>query len=140
MKNMALFLGRREFLSDTEIAQFIRNSVNFNNDKENPDNAKTLKFFSTSKQHTWLVATKHRLYCILDDIRKPKPHINWSISRDKIFDGDNLKINIRIKERSEYIGKLDFGKNHQDWLYSKSLFEDSPANQSVEDFLKSSMT
>ena len=136
---MERFLGRREFFSDKGIAHYITNSRNFNKKVEDPDSAQTLLFFSTSKQHTWLVATKHRLYCLLDDVRKPEPHINWSISRDKIFKGDTLKLEIGMKERSQSIGKLDFGEKHRNWLYSKSLFRISPANESVEDFLMRSM-
>jgi hypothetical protein len=79
MELIKTLLGQLDFSLSQEIAQYIVNSKHFNATKEKPEQAKTLLFFDTQRQRTWLVATPFRLYCILDDVRKPEPHINWSM-------------------------------------------------------------
>ena len=134
-------MGWRNFSSKEEIKQLITKSVNFDPQIENPVTAKTLLFFQSPKQKTWLVATPHRLYCILDDIRKDEPHINWSLSKSKIISHNTLTLEIRSHSPSTATGRIDFGNSHKFWLYSKHIFEDRGVDveNSIRTFLEDAM-
>jgi hypothetical protein len=140
MKLTELLSGRADFESKTEITQYVRNSKNFSPATEDPSKAEALLIFSTSKQHTWLVSTSERLYCILDDLRKDRPHINWSMPRSRLFDGKKFIANIRTREKNEVTGLLDVTESHQDWLYTKRLFSEVPLEKRVRDLLTSTMS
>lgn len=137
---MNSILGHREFTTLDQITAYVKNSKNFNLEFENLSEAKALLIFQTSNQHTWLVATKTRLYCILDDIRKPLPHINWSMSRQKILDGPHLSIPITARDKSRTTGLVDFDPKHKNWLYTKYLFEGKSIVDSIESFIRESMS
>ena len=132
MKLSELFSGREDFASKRQILDLIRQSMNFDPKSESVQNADALLIFSTSKQHTWLVATYERLYCILDDLRKDQPHINWSINKAQLVAGNSVVANIRSRPRSDKSGLisdksglLDIDETHRHWLYTKRLFSDS---------------
>lgn len=133
------FLGRREFRTTAEIKQFIERSKRFDPEVEDPGEAKALLFFETDKQHTWLVATPVRVYCILDDVRKPLPHINWSMPSDQAFEGDQFALQLDTHKKSARTGLIDFGPKHKRWLYSKGLFQDDPVSDTVRSFLTNAM-
>ncbi len=83
-----------------DIAGYVVHSKNFRSGEEQLEGAATLLFFQTRKQRTWLVATDQRVYCVLDDRRKPKPHINWAISRSKTFNSTgNFILDLEVGER-----------------------------------------
>lgn len=119
------FLGRRDYYSEEQIIKYTELSKNFDPLLEKLDNATALLFFQTSKQQTWLVSTNKNIYCILDDNREDKPHINWSISKKELF---NSEINIR--DYSEELGQFDIG-SEKNWLYSKKLFKNSDIKNSI---------
>lgn len=131
MKLSDLFDRDAYFRSEEEIKSYISNSKKYK--QENPSDAKLLKIFSTSKQRTYLVITDKMIYCILDDARKNKPHLNWSKTRDNFFDGKNLTVAVTTREKSTTTGLVDFGSDHKNWLFTKSLFKDI----SIENKLKS---
>ena len=114
------FFGPRDFLTPAQVSAAIEHSKNFRPGSERPNDAQALLFFETTKQRTWLVATTARAYCILDDRRKLKPHINWSISRAKIFDAaGQLVLELEASERhrrSSMSGHLHFGPKHRPLL------------------------
>lgn len=139
MKLSELFSGRADFASKTEIIQYIKNSKNFDPATENFIKADALLIFSTSIQHTWLISTAQRLYCVLDDIRKDKPHINWSIPRAQILDGDKFILPVKARDKTEVTGLLDIGEDHSDWLYTKRLFSEAPVEQRVQEMLEDIM-
>lgn len=139
MKILDSLLGRRDFYSRDDIARYIVRSKNYDSSKESSVQAKTFLFFETAEQRTWLVATPHRLYCILDDVRKPEPNINWSMSREKIFSGDALNLQINTKEKGNRTGLLDIGPTHKNWLYTKALFLTQPVTEAITEFIKDSM-
>src|SRR5262249_26566517 len=132
--------GTRPFKTDAEIKEAIELSKNFDHDGSDPRDAFALLFFDTSLQHTWLVKTKKRLYCILDDIRKPAPHVNWSMPMSEVLDQNgNVKLDVKARDRvtkSQASGKLDFGPNHRNWLFSTKLFTIESAEETVKSFLK----
>ena len=137
-----IFLGERDFFSKEEIEGFINKSKNFSL-IENDSNRNALLIFDTSKQRTWLVASQARLYCILDDIRKEKPTITWSMSKEEVVDKGNLILNLEAKKKpnKNYTGLLDFGPKHKNWLFSTKLFENSTSEalNRVSSFLVDSL-
>jgi hypothetical protein len=135
----SLFLGWREFKSREEIAGYIVNSVNFDPATEPPESAKTLLLFRISKQRTWLVAIRERVYCILDDVRKPEPHINWSLPRRQVVANGDVVLDIQAHDRTQKPGLVDFGPEHRGWLYTRDLFERGDVVAAVREFLKKAM-
>lgn len=135
-----LFLGYRDnFLTKEEIVKYISKSLNYKSNIEGIDNANAILIFDTSKQKTWLVATNERLYCILDDIRESEPHINWSMSKQKLISNNSLKISISAKEKSKDTGLVDIGETHKGWLYSKKLFPLTSIEDTIKRFILSQM-
>jgi hypothetical protein len=104
----------RPFLSEDDIKRAITRSKNY--EAEGYANANALLIFSTSTQQTWLVASKSRLYCLLDDRRNPDSKVRWSM---KLFEA--AASNIRARNYKDRTGYIDIGR-HTDWLYTKSLF------------------
>lgn len=125
------------FRNEEEIKFHIKESVSY--EGENPSTAKIFKFFSTSKQRTYLVATNKRLYCILDDKRKNTPHLNWSMKKSEIKKDNELRINITTLDKTDKIGLVNIGEKHKRWLYSKNLFKTKGIEASIKDFLIESM-
>ena len=128
----------RAFASVEQIRDAIRLSKNYRVDGSAPETARPLLFFQTSLQQTWLVRTDERLYCILDDVRRPQPHINWSIPMSEVVDQTG-KLLIRIEARDgpgSNSGLVDIGSNHRDWLYSRKLFAATGVEKAFEDFLR----
>lgn len=125
-------LGRRDFYSKNEIIAHVSKSIKFDPAKEDLSKATALLIFRTSNQQTWIVSTHERLYCILDDVRKDEPRINWSDEREKHVDGTSVITEIRTRNKSDSTGLVDIGAYHRNWLYSKNLFGD----ESIEDSIK----
>ena len=134
-------LGQRDFLPSEEIGRSIELSKNFDPQAEDATTASTLLFFETAKQHTWLVATPRRLYCILDDARKPAPHINWSLHRDRVIEAGDVVLEIRTTtpDERERTGLVDFGPNHKGWLYSTGLFARQTLGEAVVELIRGTM-
>ena len=78
------FLGRGELKSPIEIIAAIRESPDFDPRKEDIADAEALLIFQTSKQQTWLVATRTRLYCVLDDLRRSFRPVRWSLGAERL--------------------------------------------------------
>lgn len=128
------FLGRRDFYSENEIIQFVKNSKNYNPHKEILEQAKALKIFQTSKQQTWLVSTNERLYNILDDNRESEPHINWSNSREEI----ESYFVITTRSHKKNFGLVNIA-SHKNWIYSYDLFKDSDIRKEIIDLVSKTM-
>ena len=133
------FLGRRDFLSEGEIIQFVKNSRNYNPNIEKLDQAKALKFFKTLKQQTWLVSTNERLYNILDDNREDSPNINWSILKQDLITNNKVSIDITTQPYKKRSGLVNIGPKHKYWLYSKELFKDSDIKKEIHDLITRAM-
>lgn len=126
---------RQEIFADIKtIKRFITRSKNFDSSEEDPSNAETLLLFHTSKQKTWLISTNERLYCILDDIRESEPYINWTIPKEDLVEGDKVTVKILAKDHT-----IDIGEEHQNWLYSKRLFNNIDVAASVRQFIERNM-
>ena len=133
-----VLLKRRDFLTETEIKARIKSSKYYDVDRTNPDQAWPLMFFSTSKQRTWLVATPLRLYCILDDLPKDRANVNWSLDRTVLMDdAGTLTADIDVRSKTDRTSLLDLGPK-RNWLLTKRLFADSPA-EAIRSFLRKAM-
>ena len=121
-------LGYRNFWGEQEIKELIKKSKNFDSGKESPSKAMSLLIFQTSKQQTWLVSTSVRLYCILDDIRKPRPKIQWSSTKQILSPDENYKSVIVTHPKSDETGQVDIGQQRKNWLYTNRFF----FNESIE--------
>src|SRR5258706_6174623 len=115
------FLGTDEFKSPEEIIELIRTSDQFDAPQEDTAGAEALLVFQTSKQQTWLVATRARLYCVLDDLNKSFTRVQWSISADKLIANGQVAVQISASDKTERTGRLNIG-DHRNWLFSKKLF------------------
>jgi len=120
---MINILGHRDFIKKEKIKEGITNSISYSS-SENIQDAKTLLLLETSKQKTWLVSTNKRLYCILDDTRKDKLNINWSMDKSKIIsNGGQIILNLKIDENySNEYGNVWFNDSKKGWFYSKKFF------------------
>ncbi|SRR6266446_271580 len=131
-------LGKRELLKREEIVNFVRNASAFDPTNEHTENAGALLLFQTLQQQTWLVATSERLYCVLDDIRRPKPEIRWTMSKSELVTGDNVDVDIATREGAGNSGRINIGK-HNDWLYSKALFSTVPVDAAIKALIQTCM-
>ena len=139
MKAKDFFDRDHKFYDEKEIKGIIRTSKNYSSE-ENTDSAEALLIFKTSKQRTWLIATDKRLYCVLDDYRKPQPSVMWSKKRDNIFSQGNMSLNIQTRDYKQNTGLVDIGTDHKDWLFSKSLFINNKISDSIIDLIKKKMS
>ena len=121
------------------IAHSISNSKNFNPEVENPGEADALLIFSTAKQQAWLVATSERLYGVVDDLRKEKPRISWSIPKRKLVTGESVSTRLISRDKNERSGLIDIGDACTNWLYTKRLFVDDHINRRVRSLIERKM-
>ena len=135
MRISDLFDYPAKFHPEQEVKQFIVNSKEYEEDKESPLDSEALVIFETSKQKTWLVITKERLYCILDDVRKQKLNISWSIRKNIVIEDNTVNLKIKTKDNTARTGFVDIGDQHKDWLYSKSLFKKQDISSEIEKFI-----
>jgi hypothetical protein len=130
---------REGFEACEGIVRSISGSKNFNSETENPGDADALLIFSTPKQQAWLVATSERLYGIVDDLRKDKPHINWSIPKRKLVSGENVSTKLISRDKNELSGLIDIGETCSNWLYTKRLFVNDHIKNQVRSLIKRKM-
>jgi hypothetical protein len=67
----------REFCQQNDVVNLITTSAAYEN--EDTEGAKVLRLFETMTQQTWLIATSHKLYCIVDDRRFPRAQMRWAM-------------------------------------------------------------
>jgi TIR domain len=77
-----------------------------------------LLIFRTLRQQTWIIATTHNVFCVLDDLDAPKKRKQRTAIRWKQPLKKNLKIKVRAYKK--YVGLVDIGER-SDWLYSIKL-------------------
>src|SRR5438034_5041571 len=131
-------LGKRELLTQEEIVQFTTTAPEFDIKRERTEHAGILLIFQTLQQQTWLVATSERLYCVLDDIRRPKPEVRWTMDKSDLVADHDVIVHIAIHDRSERSGRVDIG-DHTDWLYSTALFSTVPIDEAIKALIHTSM-
>ena len=129
---LGYLIGERTLLGPSQIDDAIRNSTKYQGELEDGDAPKSLLIFETSKQRTWIIATRHRLYCVLDDVRKERPTVRWSMAKDELLEGGKFSLALNVRPKTENTGMIDFGPNHKDWLFSYKLFSNFSIEESVE--------
>ena len=77
---------------------------------------RSMQIFSTKSQTTWLVFSKSKIFCVLDDdsTRKSGRLIQWVLPTATADP-------IHAREKRAGIGLIDIG-DRRNWLYSTSLF------------------
>src|SRR4051812_44087916 len=110
MNLKTFFLGGGEFKSPREIARLVSKHPDFNPRVEDPKDAELLLIFQTSKQQTWLVATKARLYCVLDDVGRGTTRIRWSQPAERLVRNRKVIVPLSTKDWKERTGLLDIGE------------------------------
>jgi hypothetical protein len=130
----AWLFGKREFEGEDGIKKLVATSDDFEPGKDG-DVAKATPrlIFETRSQHTWLVATRARLYCVLDDIRSPEAELKWSLVPKETDAGD---IHVRSHDaKPDRFGLVDITSRHKDWLYSRDLFVAEPIDAVIRDLM-----
>ena len=140
MKVDRFLFGVREHFSKADIVSKIVSSKNYQRELEEGDRPSSLLLFETSKQHTWLVATRRRLYCILDDVRNSEPKVNWSMARSALVENGTLKIDLKSRDKSSTAGMVDIGHKHPNWLFSKKFFTDKKVAEEIRDLVIGKMS
>ncbi len=130
-----VLIGTRDFKQSSDIIGIAAQSEAFNSGVESVDKAGTLLIFENSNQHTWLVCTSERLYCLLDDVRKPDVKVNWFMNKADIVQNAEVSLSITARPHSDRAGLVNFGKNHQNWYYSYRLFADQSVEQRLKAFI-----
>jgi hypothetical protein len=101
------------FFTASGIAQLIKD---YPPPGETPVSAPLL-FFRTENQHTWLVATQERLFCVLDDssTRETRQLVQWAEPIETI-----RRVSVQASDKPMY-GFLHIEK-HRYWYFSPELF------------------
>ena len=128
MKFSGFFDDGSAFREIDDVKAAIKNSKNYKN--ESIDGAKALNFFKTSKQRSYLVVTDKMVYCIVDDVRKDSPRVNWS-EKKEVFD----PLVISTHPKTDKTGLVDFGDKHKNWLYTKANFINTEIASEVSSLL-----
>lgn len=139
MKVNQLLFGTRDLLGEADIVRSIVSSKNYQGELGESYKPLALLLFETSKQRTWLVATRKRLYCILDDIRNSDPKVNWSMRQSALIKNGTLKIDLNTRDKSPTVGFVDIGTKHKNWLYSKKLFVDKTVGEKIRELIAGRM-
>ncbi len=139
MKAQNIFLGYRELATTQEIIDYVAGTELFDGESEDKESTATMLIFDTSKQRTWLLATSARMYCVLDDIRKTAPRLQWTMDRDELVKDGEVIASIGSREKSARTGKLDIG-SHRGWLYTKCMFATAGIVDQVRNLIRQKMT
>ncbi len=127
--------GGRQFASEDDIRSRVRIFRDY--DDDDLAAAGLLLLFETSRQHTWLVATNKRLYCVLDDVRKDHARVQWSLRKAELKDdAGTLTVEISSADRRKNSGVVRIGPR-RNWLYSKKLFRTEAVEDAVNKLIQS---
>lgn len=142
MKLSNLFFGGRELYDEPAIVELVHGTALLDPAESlSPDDG--LLIFDTKLQKTWLLASNRQLYCVLDDVRKEKPRVQWAMPREELVSANEVSVHLlareQKKERSEQTGVLEIGRRPRSWLYSKRLFGKASIEQQVRDLIQRRM-
>ena len=78
---------------------------------------------STVRQRTWLLASTHRLFYVLDDAAKDDFYIWWEKEKHTVVRNREIAISLRvIEDHSPRSAKVAVGDTSGHWLYSKKNY------------------
>lgn len=115
------------FLTDSAVRNLIRESGLLASSDEI---YRTMQIFVTTSQVTWLVFSKQKIFCVLDDenTRQSGRLIQWCLPKDRADP-------IRATPHKETVGLLSIGPR-VNWLYSTRLYPDP---QFIKDEVKNAI-
>lgn len=130
-----LFMERENFVDENLIKKYIVESKYFNPDEEDIKSVGQLLILETDIQKTYLISSNKRLYFIVDDIRRQKPHVNWSIDKSDIIANGHLTAPIEAKRKTSKAGILNIGNKFTNGLYSTDLFTEETLTVRLQELL-----
>jgi len=134
MKSFRKFLlGRNDFKSADEIVRLINEKVSHGS-SEQIEHAETLLIFQTSREQTWLVGTKQRLYCVLDDLNNGFTRVDWILPKEQLVKNGRIDVKVATRTKTDKTGLLDIGER-RGWLFSKRLFAERDLVERVQDMI-----
>lgn len=109
------------FLGENEVRKYIANSGII--DASGEVIFRAIKIFATSNQETWIVVTKNRFICLLDNFKKSEKSqlIQW-------VENNQEQNTVRVREKNQSVGLVDINRR-RNWLYSLHLWPDPDALQ-----------
>jgi hypothetical protein len=128
------FFGQDKFKIPSEIVAKICEARTFKSQEEDTSAAEPLLILQTCDQQTWLVATRARLYCILDDLPRGFTRVQWSMDGPTLVQNGAVIVPISTRDKTDRTGLLDIGQ-HRGWLFSKKLFTARPIEEELRALL-----
>lgn len=135
MKLADFYSGQRPFSTDNEIVSTVKSSKYFNAINEDLSKAKKIQLLDTSKQRTYLISTKERIYKVLDDRRSDHPKITWSRKIDKVFEGHTLKASLEPRSERSFNLVFDASPDRLN-LVSKKLFANIEFDEAISKLIE----
>lgn len=135
MKLADLYSGERPFSSDEKITSTVKWSKYFNANDEDLTKAKKIQLLDTSKQRTYLISTKKRIYKVLDDRRSDRPKIKWSREIGKVFEGKTFKASLEPHSERSFNLVFNVSPERQN-LVSKKLFANIDFDKAISKLIE----
>lgn len=127
---LGFLLGRREFSSEPEIINSIKDFERFQPD-ELLNKVSTLLIFKSEIQQCWLVFTSQRMYFVIDDIDKDIIKTLWARDKENLIVDGKIALHLKEENHSRESGKLYFGKMNNGILFTKSLFRNKSISGTI---------
>lgn len=127
---LGFLLGRREFSSESEIINSIKDFERFQPD-ELLNKVSTLLIFKSEIQQCWLVFTSRRMYFVIDDIDKDIIKTLWARDKENLIVDGKIALHLKEENHSRESGKLYFGKMNNGILFTKSLFRNKSISGTI---------
>lgn len=127
---LGFLLGRREFSSEPEIINSIKDFERFQPD-ELLNKVSTLLIFKSEIQQCWLVFTSQRMYFVIDDIDKDIIKTLWARDKENLIVDGKIALHLKEENLSRESGKLYFGKMNNGILFTKSLFRNKSISGTI---------
>lgn len=127
---LGFLLGRREFSSESEIINSIKDFERFQPD-ELLNKVSTLLIFKSEIQQCWLVFTCQRMYFVIDDIDKDIIKTLWARDKENLIVDGKIALHLKEENHSRESGKLYFGKMNNGILFTKSLFRNKSISGTI---------
>ena len=136
---MKMFLQRAlPVSSDWELRRFhprdrIRQLLTDKRPDEDFSEGRDLLIFDTMRQHTWLIPSDKKLYCVIDNRREDAPKISWSFDLDRLRRDKSLS-EVEIEDFDEDYGIFKIG-DKKVRKFSRNLFSASELKQKLRDLI-----
>ncbi len=126
---------QRGFAPEDMITGCIAGSNNFD-PYEDLESAGGFVLFDGAVTRVWLIATRLRLYNIIDDRREKGPRINWSISRSRLYKKGAIILEVREDSKGKDLVDIGYRKG---CAFSPGLFAGVGLKERILALLKEKM-